>query len=217
MKIKNTELIKKWEKLKLEAYLPTPNDVWTIGWGHTHTAKKGMRISVEQAEELFLRDVDWVNRALKTYVKVPLNQNQYDALASLIFNIGETNFTRSTLLRKLNAKDYEGAAAEFPRWNKQKGKVLRGLVRRRAEEMEYFLQDPVEEPIPQALDNVDYRKPLTQSREAVGGAVAAFLGALATLLPENIDGAYTALSVALVGFGVFILWNRLRARKRGER
>lgn len=144
MKIENDQLIKKWEALKLHAYLPTPNDVWTIGWGHTHTTKPGQKITVEQAQALFERDTAWVEHALAKHVKVPLNQNQYDALASWIFNVGEGAFRKSTLLRKLNTGDYEGAANELPRWNKQKGKVLRGLSRRRAEEKAYFLS-PVEE------------------------------------------------------------------------
>lgn len=143
MRIKNDELIKKWEALKLEAYLPTPNDVWTIGWGHTHTTKRGQKITVVEAQRLFEQDTAWVEAAIAKNVKVPLNQNQYDALASWIFNVGEGAFRKSTLLRKLNAGDYIGAANEFPRWNKQKGRVLRGLTRRRAEEKAYFLSVPV--------------------------------------------------------------------------
>lgn len=131
--------IKKSEALRLKAYLPTPNDVWTIGWGHTGTARKGMVITEEEAEHLLRGDVGWVQRALANNVKVPLTQPQYDALGSFIFNVGAGAFARSTLLRLLNKGLYLDAADQLPRWNKQKGKVLRGLTRRREEERELFL------------------------------------------------------------------------------
>lgn len=138
MKIENEELIKKWEGLRLEAYLPTPNDVWTIGWGHTKGVKKGDVITQEEAQEFFEQDTAWVVDAVNK-VEVDLNQHQFDALCSFVYNVGETAFYKSTLLRKLNSGDYEGAANEFPRWNKQSGRVLRGLVRRREDERQYFL------------------------------------------------------------------------------
>jgi len=133
-------LIKSFEKLRLKAYLPTPNDVPTIGWGHTSTARMGQAISKRRAEALLLLDLRWVEAVLMRSVRVPLNQNQYDALCSFVFNIGGTNFRSSTLLKKLNSGDYLGAANELPRWNKQKRKVLRGLTRRRSEERALFLK-----------------------------------------------------------------------------
>lgn len=139
-KIKNIDKIKEHEGLRLQAYLPTPNDVWTIGYGHTSTAKKGMVITEEQAEALLRKDIAWVEEAINTKVVVPLTQNQYDALASLIYNIGAGAFSKSTLLKMLNAGDYKGAADQFLRWDKQKGKTLRGLTRRRQEERELFLK-----------------------------------------------------------------------------
>lgn len=138
--IKHLDHIKEWEQLRLTAYLPTPRDVYTIGWGHTKTARKGMVISEKKAEELLQEDLTWVRKTLADLVEVPLSQDQYDALASFIFNIGRTNFQSSTMLRKLNTYDYVGAANEFPRWNKQKGRVLRGLTRRRKSEQALFLK-----------------------------------------------------------------------------
>lgn len=73
-------------------------------------------------------------------VEVPLNQNQFDALASFTYNLGETNLSSSTLLKKLNAKDYTGASNEFLKWNRAGGKVLNGLVRRREAERNLFLK-----------------------------------------------------------------------------
>lgn len=139
MKVHNIDIIKKHEGLRLEAYLPTPNDVWTIGYGHTHTTKQGMKITAGQAESLLRKDIAWVEKAVNKLVVVPLTQNQFDALASLVFNIGENGFANSTLLRLLNAGDYEGAANQFLRWNKQKGVALKGLTKRREEERKLFL------------------------------------------------------------------------------
>lgn len=132
------DLIKDFEKLRLVAYLPTPDDVWTIGWGHTKGVKQGDVCTVEQAEQYLTEDLDWSEWAVNTLVKVPINQNQFDALVSFTFNLGAGNFSQSTLLRKLNGGDYVGAALEFPRWNKQAGKVLAGLVRRRKAEQTLF-------------------------------------------------------------------------------
>ena len=138
--IKNIDMIKKYEDLRLKAYLPTPHDVWTVGWGHTSGAFKGQVITTEQAEEFLRKDLAWVTKVISDAVKVPLTQMQYDALASFIFNIGGPSFHTSTMLQKLNAYDFVGASKEFPRWNKQKGKILNGLITRRALEQEYFLR-----------------------------------------------------------------------------
>lgn len=143
--IKDVDLIKRHEQLRLKAYLPTPNDKWTIGYGHTKTTKKGMSITEEQAEELLRQDLDWVEDCIKRLVKVPLNQHQYDALASLIFNIGEGNFKGSSVLRRINEGNFTYAADAFLLWNKQRNKatgqleVLRGLTKRREEERTLFL------------------------------------------------------------------------------
>lgn len=138
-RVKNIDLIKEHEGLRLKAYLPTVDDVWTIGYGHTRNVYPGMVITNKQAEEFLKEDLDWVESTIKTHVKVPLNQNQYDALASLIYNIGSGAFAGSTLLKKLNAGDYQGAADQFLVWNKQKGKTLKGLVDRRKRERSLFL------------------------------------------------------------------------------
>lgn len=144
VRVENIDSIKMWEGLRLEAYLPTPHDVWTIGYGHTSTAYRGMVIDEAEAERLLRQDLSWVRAAIARLVNVPLTQKQYDALASWVLNLGESNFASSTLLKKLNASDYVGASKEFLKWNKQRqnGKlvVLRGLTRRREYESELFLE-----------------------------------------------------------------------------
>ena len=139
MKIKNLDIIKKSEGLRLEAYLPTPNDIPTIGYGHTKGVRMGQRISLAQAEQFLLEDVDWAEDAVNSLVKVRLSQNQFDALVSFVFNIGAGAFSKSTLLKCLNAGDYGSAANQLLRWNKQAGKELKGLTKRRQEERALFL------------------------------------------------------------------------------
>ena len=135
------DLIKSYEGLKLEAYLPTPIDVPTIGYGHTKTTYMGMKITEAGATELLKSDLAWVEAVVNKEVKVPLTQPQYDALCSFVFNLGGTNFKRSTLLKLLNAGDYVGAAEQLLRWDKQGTKVLRGLTRRREAERALFLSN----------------------------------------------------------------------------
>ena len=146
MKVSNIDLIKESEGLVLKAYLPTPNDVWTIGYGHTKGVKPGQIITKDTAEEYLKQDLSWVEAVIDKWVKVDLTQNQYDALASLIYNIGEGNFIGSSVLRWLNSENYVQAADSFVLWNKQRNKktgkleVLNGLTKRRQEEKELFLK-----------------------------------------------------------------------------
>ena len=135
---KGIDLIKKYEGCRLTAYL-CPANVWTIGYGHTKGVKRGQVITQEQAEELLRQDLVKYESAVDAYVRVPITQNQYDALVSFAYNCGTGALKTSTLLKKLNARDYTGAGDEFLKWNKGGGKVLAGLVRRRAEERELFL------------------------------------------------------------------------------
>ena len=131
-------LIKSYEQLRLGAYLPTPDDVPTLGYGHTRGVAMGDTCTEEQAEAWFLEDVAWAEECDNRAVKVALTEGEFDALVSLGFNIGCHAFSGSTLVRRLNVADYDGAAAQFARWNLQKGNVLAGLIKRRAAEVELF-------------------------------------------------------------------------------
>jgi lysozyme len=142
-------LIKEFEGLRLDSY-DDGGGVWTIGYGHTKGVKRGQRITEREATDFLLQDLDWVQDAIEATVRVPLTQPQYDALCSLIFNIGAGAFAQSTLLKKLNAGDYAGAGEEFPKWKHDGGKVIPGLVKRREKERVLFLtsEPPVEVPTP---------------------------------------------------------------------
>lgn len=130
-------LIRDFEGCRLKAYL-CPAGVWTIGYGHTQGVKPDMVISQLQAERFLRQDLKRFEEAVTSLVKVPVTPNQFSALVSFAYNVGTGALYDSTLLRKLNKKDYKGAAAEFLRWNKAGGKVLPGLTRRRIAEKDLF-------------------------------------------------------------------------------
>lgn len=134
---KAIELIKDFESLQLKAYL-CPANVWTIGYGHTRGVKPDDEISIYQAERYLRADLVQIERDINQLVRVPLTQGQYDALVSFVFNCGTRAFSTSTLLKKLNSRDYEGAANEFERWKFAKGRALPGLERRRRLEKRLF-------------------------------------------------------------------------------
>ena len=137
-------LIQEFEGTRLSAYTDpgTGGEPITIGTGHTGGVKLGDTCTEEQALEWLRVDCVKAERAIDLVVSVPLNQNQRDALISLVYNIGAANFSNSTLLRLLNAGDYESVHNQFKRWNKAGGKVLAGLVRRRAAEASLFAEPP---------------------------------------------------------------------------
>lgn len=126
-----------YEGVSLPAYTD-PVGVVTVCAGHTKTAKLGQVKTMAECEELLKRDVKHAEAAVKRLVKVPLTQKQFDAVTSLVFNIGEGNFAKSTLLRKINAADCWGAGKQFDRWVYGKGKKLPGLVTRRASERKHW-------------------------------------------------------------------------------
>lgn len=117
-----------------KAYIPVPGDVPTIGFGTTQGVKPGDTITPPKALQRALQDVQQFEGAIKRCVTVPLHQHEYDAYISLSYNIGQTAFCSSTLVRKLNAQDYEGACKQILRWDKFKGSTLPGLTKRRQDE-----------------------------------------------------------------------------------
>jgi len=135
------DLIKKFEGLRLIAYKCSAG-VDTIGYGHTGPdVKPGLRITQEEAEKLLWRDTESAQQCVSSFVNVRLNQNEFDALVSFVFNVGPTAFVQSTLLRLLNSgADRKVVSAEFARWVKAAGKTVPGLVLRRKHEKALFLE-----------------------------------------------------------------------------
>lgn len=135
--------IKSHESLRLKPYQDIAGK-WTIGWGHLIKPEESYLldaagITADQATTLLRADLAIAERAVNDLVTVPIAGNQYDALVSFVFNVGVTAFANSTLLRKLNAGDVDGAANEFPRWIYAGGKESAGLLARRAQEQSLFL------------------------------------------------------------------------------
>jgi lysozyme len=131
---------------RLTAY-PDPGtggEPWTIGVGHTGMVEgkkvaKGMKITPVQSKQLLLGDIAVAAGDVDRLVKLPLTQHQKAALVSFVFNIGGTQFATSSMLRLINSNQFSQAADQFPRWNKAAGKVLNGLINRRAYEKQMFL------------------------------------------------------------------------------
>lgn len=140
LSVSGLSMIQQHEGLSYGVYLD-PVGIPTVCWGHMDKRLKvGSHYSRKDCERYLLEDSRSAQAAVNELVKVPLTQNQYDALVSLVFNIGRGSFARSSLLKKLNAGDMTGAAQEFPRWVYAKGKKLPGLITRRNDEMELFLK-----------------------------------------------------------------------------
>ena len=139
-------LICSFEGLRLNAY-DDGVGVWTIGFGTTIypngiKVKRGDTCTTEQAKAYMAHDLKKFESAVNSAVTVSLNQNQFDALVSLTYNIGTGSLKESTLLKKLNEADYKGASAQFNVWNKGGGKVMQGLVNRRVVERKLFEKAP---------------------------------------------------------------------------
>lgn len=135
---KGIDLIKKFEGCKLQAYL-CPAGVWTIGWGNTSHAKAGMSITQQQAETFLKDDIKPIETLLNG-MGINYTQNQFDALVSWIFNLGQGNFKSSTMYKYIVARktDLE-ITDQMVKWVNAGGKPLLGLKKRRAEEANMFL------------------------------------------------------------------------------
>ena len=132
------KLIEEFEGLRLTSY-QDQRGIWTIGYGHTANVFANETITQAEADDFLAIDLHQVETVIYNDVKVPLNQNQFDALVSFIYNIGSGNFADSTLLQMLNLSNYSGAAEQFMKWIYTNGTVNPGLERRRAAEQALFL------------------------------------------------------------------------------
>ena len=214
------DLITSFEGCRLTAYQDSVG-VWTIGYGHTSGVYHGMTITEEEAIAFLRQDLKTAENAVNSNVTYGINQNQFDALVSFTFNVGTGNFTSSTLLKKLNAGDVNGAANEFDRWIYAGGQVLEGLVRRRAAEKQMFLSgswegggvDPDPDPDPtgdstirefQTWLNNNYNSGLTtdgiygtNTRKAATKAYQQILG----VTPDGIFGSDSKAAVKILRAG----------------
>lgn len=194
---------------------------WTIGWGCTEGITEGTIWTRQQAEEGLKREIGVKEQGVLRHLKFVPNQNQFDAMVSFIYNIGEGAFANSTMLRKANAGDMAGAAQAFGLFNKSKGYVVGGLIRRRAKEAVLFMElAPGEEALsmPQSVDVPDEGlSPVKESvihntqQVAVGtGIVGTILTSLG-MMPAEILGFIKnyGISITLVGLGALFVFSEI--------
>ncbi|MGF7177005.1 lysozyme [Azospirillum doebereinerae] len=224
------ELVKAAEGLRLTAY-PDPASggaPWTIGYGHTGPeVRPGLTITPARAEELLAQDLTEAAAIVDRAVNAPLTDAQFGALVSFVFNVGTGRKAKgkdtgkdgflvlktgkpSTLLVKLNAGDHAGAAAEFGKWTRGDGKVMAGLVKRRATEAALFLAD-TNAPVTRAAEPAPGMKPLAKSVTGVSGGGALGLATVAVVIDqardvsESVRGLLEALPSGALGWGVAAL------------
>lgn len=129
--------IANYEGCKLQAYQDGVG-VWTIGYGHTRSVKAGDTCTITQAQQWLADDLASAEADVSRLCQVYLTQNQFDALVSFAYNLGGGALAKSTLLKRLNVSDYDGASKQFALWNLVGGKPSLGLTRRRAAEATMF-------------------------------------------------------------------------------
>lgn len=220
-------LVKEFEGFSDKAY-KCPAGVWTLGYGHTEGVKEGDKITMRKAHDLLADELNEYAEKVEALCKFFPNQNQLAALTSLAYNIGITGFSKSTVLKRHNVGDYEAAARAFSMWNKASGKVLPGLVRRRAAEAALYMTSVSEaaDPMPQKIDE---EVPVTSSVQINAGSVTvltSMMGVAAQVAQHFKDitegfGEYLpyvalgAACVAAIAGGVVVI-RRLQQRQRGE-
>lgn len=132
------DLIKGFEELRFTAY-QDDKGIWTIGWGHTGPeVVEGLTCTIEQAETWFQEDTLWAVKGVNDSLTTNVSQTQFDALVSFTFNVGVGAEAHSTMVKLINARNFTGAANEFPKWDHEDGKVSAGLLRRRVAEQALF-------------------------------------------------------------------------------
>lgn len=232
-------LLKKFEGCKLKAY-KCPSDKWTIGYGHTSAAgeplvKEGMTITQDEAEAILKRDIVKYENGVNDLVKVKLTQHQFDVLADFAYNAGVPQLKTSTLLKKVNAGNFDAVPAELMKWTKGGGKEIPGLVRRRRAEAEWW-RDLANKPVVEEEQRIDPDpvpvKTITESKQANGAIAIGALGSVGaakeavTQVQEANDLFATVMSmlkdpnflimVAVVGIGAAIwYWRKKHLEEYG--
>lgn len=219
-------LLKDFEGFRDKAYIPVPGDVPTIGFGFTEGVSMGDTMTLEEGLARLRLEVVPYERAVEQACELSPNQNQFDAMVLLCYNIGVGGFKRSSVLRAHNAGDPQAASRAFGLWNKSGGKVYAGLTRRRAAEAALYLT-PVrgDAPMPQ---RVDPETTMAQSPINRAGVVAGGTAAVATVAETARTVADVKYSVASLGDWLvpvllvvvaalcgYIVWQRFNQRKEG--
>jgi len=236
-------VIKSFEGFVDHAYIPVPGDVPTLGYGFTKGVTLGMTMTRAQADARLITELREYELAVESCCTLAPNQNQFDALVCLCFNIGKAGFAKSTVLKAHNRGDFQSAARAFGLWNKSSGVVYAGLTRRRAAESALYLEPvPVDasepaavEPMPQTIDSETSMSasPINRAGVIAGTTTAVATGAqIVNTFADVGDSAQRAAGsvaklwtwhdallpvlgiIALVAVG-YIVYIRFFARKQG--
>lgn len=229
--------IKRWEGVKLKAYL-CPANVWTIGVGHTAAMGdpkpvSGMKITEAEADDILRRDLRSIERDVIAAVKVHVNQRQFDTLVSFVFNVGIGAFRKSTLLKKLNANGYDEVPSELMKWTRAGGRVVQGLVNRRKAEADMWRGASTDQkPDADMPQQVDPPRKMRQSKEGnaalLAGGAASITAAsdVAKQLQETGDNLtsvldllknpnFVVLVLVVIAAGAIWYWRKQRMDKDG--
>jgi lysozyme len=205
------DLIKQWEGFRAKAYR-CPAGVWTIGYGHTSMAgkpdvKPGMAISKAEGERILMNDLRVYEAGVRSAIKVNLTSNQYSACVSLCYNIGVGAFRRSSVARFCNRSQWKNAADAFALWNKAGGKVLPGLVRRRAAEASLFLKSSNARDEIRPIVDEPKGKPMALSTTnlAAGVTAAAGITAASKDIVDNTSSIFSGSNIVIVFLILIIL------------
>jgi len=215
-------LIKKYEGFRSHAYRDAVG-VWTIGYGHTSRAgnpyvSRGLKISRQQGETILARDVEKFARDIQPLIKVKLNENQFSALVSFAYNVGVGGFKKSSVLKRVNAGQFEAVPHRLSLWVKAGGRTLRGLVARRAAEADLFLaRDAGQARDDSAAQTTRPVKPMsgkpahksTTNLAAVLSAIAGLVSSFKAGLSDNASSLVIAgLALVIIAASLWIMRER---------
>jgi lysozyme len=216
------DIIKQWEGCFLTAYHGAADrpGLLTIGYGHTEAAGPpkvyaGQKITPREAENILKSDLSKVEEAVERLVKVELNDNQFATLVSFVFNVGEGNFRKSTLLKKLNAKDYDAIPSELMKWTMANGKRVQGLANRRAAEAGLWVKGaPIASQYVEPEAKTETVATSIVKPEVITTAVASSSGLFAALngLSGPIAWAAALAIVAATGIALYFIIKHIRER-----
>lgn len=226
------ERLKRLEGFRSKAYIPVPGDVPTIGYGFTHGVKMGDVMTRAEADARLIEELRPYEMAVWQGCTNEPNQNEFDAMVLLCFNIGPAGFKRSTVLKAHNRGDHQAAARAFGLWNKSGGKVYAGLTKRRAEEAVLYLtpepddvSDPITLEMPQRIDpeSTMAQSPINRAGVVAGGTAAVATVAETARTVADVkystqalgDWLVPVLLIAVVALCGFMVWQRIRQRREG--
>ena len=235
LSLQSRERLKRLEGFRGTAYVPVPGDRVTIGYGFTDGVRPGDKMTRAEADARLIEELRPYEMAVWQGCTREPNQNEFDAMVLLCFNIGPAGFRRSTVLRAHNRGDHQAAARAFGLWNKSGGKVYAGLTKRRAEESALYLtpmpddmSDPPEGAIEAMPQSVDAESRMTESPINRAGVVAGGTAAVATVAETARTVAEVKYSVSSLGDWLlpvlllvivvlcgFVVWQRVNQRKEG--